>query len=150
MVVIKIGSGLVLTNECDFDWTRLRRISEEVAPLWKHGRNVLLVASGAVVCGAGTMGTLDPLSRRVASTHGWIRLCGALEHIFEQHSISLAPVLLRANTRGGVAYRSAVRSLLIPSPANSFSNARPSLILSPWQDTLLSQRMTRSDNYKRP
>jgi len=57
-IVIKLGTG-ILTNEANLpDVQQLNRLVEQVAQLRAQSREVILVTSGAVGAGMGTMGLI--------------------------------------------------------------------------------------------
>jgi len=49
-IVIKIGSSLIQAPEI------IERLSEQIADLINHKREIILVSSGAIACGMGILG----------------------------------------------------------------------------------------------
>ncbi len=95
-VVVKIGSALLVRDgKLLTDW--LRGLAEDVAWLSGSGVQVILVSSGSIALGRGTLGLEGelPLERsQAAAAVGQIRLARAYEEALAPHGLTAAQVLL--------------------------------------------------------
>lgn len=97
--VLKIGSTLFVdraTGNLQRDW--LEGMCADVAEMRAQGQEVVIVSSGAIALGAGSLG-IDPLTHRLqesqaAAAAGQIRLAHAYQEILAAHGIAAAQVLL--------------------------------------------------------
>jgi glutamate 5-kinase len=122
-IVIKVGSSSLSGPQGKLDVPNLQRIVSEVADLVKNGKRVILVSSGAIVCGAERMGLGKPKTipeKQAAAAVGQSRLMRQYEKAFEEFELTVAQVLL---TRDAIADR------------ERYLNARHTL------DTLLEQQV---------
>lgn len=105
-IVIKIGSSVIASREKGLDEIRLQEIAAEMAWLRDAGHELLLVSSGAVLCGAEKLGLSEfPKSipmKQAAAAVGQSRLMWAYERLFSQHGIQVAQILL---THDGITNR---------------------------------------------
>ncbi|HEU4684442.1 MAG TPA: glutamate 5-kinase [Nitrospira sp.] len=97
-VVIKVGSSLVSSRDTGLRPERIDRLADEIATLRSHGREVLIVSSGAIVSGIGKLGLKEyPKSlpvKQAAAAVGQSRLMWAYEKSFERLGLQVAQVLL--------------------------------------------------------
>ena len=105
-VVIKVGSRLVASKGTGLNTERIDRLAVELAGLKAHGREILMVSSGAIVCGIEKLGLKEypkslPLKQAAAAV-GQSRLMWAYEKAFEKVGQMVAQVLL---TREDLANR---------------------------------------------
>lgn len=98
-LVIKIGSALLVetaTGELRRPW--LEALAEDVAHLRGLGIEVVIVTSGAVALGRGSLGLLGrPLrleEKQAAAATGQIRLAHAYQEALARHGFTVAQVLL--------------------------------------------------------
>ena len=95
-LVVKIGSALLVADgTLRADW--LRALADDVAWLSKGGTQVILVSSGSIALGRGTLGLPGdlPLERsQAAAAVGQIRLARAYEEALAPHGLTTAQVLL--------------------------------------------------------
>jgi len=98
-VVIKIGSALLVdrdTGALKTDW--LQGLAQDVAAAKGRGQDVILVSSGSIALGRGTLGlpaTTLPLEQsQAAAAVGQIRLARAYEEALAPHQITAAQVLV--------------------------------------------------------
>jgi glutamate 5-kinase len=98
-VVIKIGSALLVdrqSGELKTDW--LKCLAQDVADAKGRGQDVILVSSGSIALGRGTLGlpaTTLPLEQsQAAAAVGQIRLARAYEEALAPHGITAAQVLV--------------------------------------------------------
>ncbi len=105
-IVLKIGSKVIASRDKGLNETRLSKIAEEVSLLRKAGHEVLLVSSGAVLCGMEKLGLNTPPRnipiKQAAAAVGQSRLMWAYERLFEPHGIKVAQILL---THDGITDR---------------------------------------------
>ena len=95
-IVIKIGSGVLLTKRQKFDEFRLNHLAEQVKKLQEKGYSVVLVVSGAVAAGSKVidLSDNDAHKRQAAAGIGQIQLITALTETFQKHELQLAQVLV--------------------------------------------------------
>ena len=97
-VVIKVGSRLVAAKGTGLNTERIDRLAGELAGLKAQGREILMVSSGAIVCGIEKLGLKEypkslPLKQAAAAV-GQSRLMWAYEKAFEKEGQKVAQVLL--------------------------------------------------------
>ncbi|MEL6800889.1 MAG: glutamate 5-kinase [Pseudomonadota bacterium] len=96
-LVVKIGSSLLVQNgRLRADW--LSTLAEDVARITARGTQVILVSSGSIALGRGTLNLTDtalPLEQsQAAAAVGQIRLARAYEEALAPHGLVTAQVLL--------------------------------------------------------
>lgn len=96
-IVVKIGSSLLVEGGVlRSAW--LTSLAEDVATLKARGQDVILVSSGSIALGRGTLGLGDgvlPLEQaQAAAAVGQIRLARAYEEALAPHDIKTAQVLV--------------------------------------------------------
>jgi glutamate 5-kinase len=98
-IVVKIGSALLVDNETGMvhrQW--LSHIAEEIAQLWRQGKQIILVSSGAVALGKRHLefghSTFCLEKQQAAAAVGQIRLAHAYQEVMEKHGIAVAQMLL--------------------------------------------------------
>lgn len=98
-IVIKIGSGVILTQRCKLDEFRLNHLADQISSLQKSGLGVVLVVSGAVACGANLvdLSVGDEGLKRAAAGVGQICLISSLQQIFRKKGLRIAQILLTKN-----------------------------------------------------
>ncbi len=105
-IVIKIGSSVIASRDQGLNEVRLSEIAAEIARLRDEGHELLLVSSGAVLCGAEKLGLSEsPRSipmKQAAAAVGQSRLMWAYERLFSQHGMKVAQILL---THDGITNR---------------------------------------------
>ena len=97
--VLKIGSTLFVdaaTGNLQRSW--LEAVCADVAAMRARGQEIVIVSSGAIALGAGSLG-IDPLTHRLqesqaAAAAGQIKLAHAYQEILAAHGIAAAQVLL--------------------------------------------------------
>jgi len=115
--VVKIGSN-VLAGPSGLRRERVRALAGEIATLTKHGRQLVVVSSGAVAAGAPRLGPRRTRIewRQAAAAVGQIGLMGAYERAFAAHDRLVAQVLLThadlADRRRYLNARHTLRTLL--------------------------------------
>ncbi len=97
-IVFKIGSNLLQTERGDIDLKFISKLAESVKELRSSGDEVLLVSSGAVLCGAKKMGFKEKpkeLSLRQALAGiGQAYLMHLYDTIFSSYGLTVGQVLL--------------------------------------------------------
>jgi glutamate 5-kinase len=95
-IVIKIGSSVILTGRDKLDEFRIAHIASQVASLRKKNNGVVLVISGAVVCGARYVDLLGSNLelRKVAAGIGQAYLVSILRKYFSSKNLVIAQILL--------------------------------------------------------
>ncbi|MCX8048858.1 MAG: glutamate 5-kinase [Methylohalobius sp.] len=105
-IIVKIGSSLLTRGGLGLDLENLGRWTDQIARLWREGREVILVSSGAVAEGMVRLGwrarpqNLNEL--QAAAAVGQSGLIQAYESQFQRHSRRTAQILL---TREDMAHR---------------------------------------------
>lgn len=98
-LVLKIGSALLVdesTNCIHETW--LANLLNEVVDLWRHGKEIVIVSSGAVALGRKLFQHKNrPLlieEKQAAAAMGQIQLAHAYQHALALHGIAVAQILL--------------------------------------------------------
>ena len=98
-IVVKIGSALLVdraTGRLRATW--LNSMADDVADLLAHGKEVVLVSSGAIALGRHVLGlpkgTLELEQSQAAAAIGQISLASAYQDVFRTRGLSVAQVLL--------------------------------------------------------
>lgn len=90
-IVIKIGTSSLLAEEdSSLDLENLRMHVRDIAGLWKRGKKIVIVTSGAA--GLGRMGKGGDIS--TATMRGQPDLMGEYKKLFEEHGILRGQMLL--------------------------------------------------------
>ncbi len=97
-LVIKVGSALVTNNGEGLDTRAIEEWARQIAELREHGREVVLVSSGAIACGMQRLGW----QKRPSAVHdlqacaavGQMGLVQVYESAFSGHGLHTAQVLL--------------------------------------------------------
>lgn len=95
-IVIKIGSGVLLTKRQKFDNFRMKQLARQICDLQKKGVGVVLVVSGAVAVGSNVidLSEHEVHRRQAAAGLGQIHVMTALTQVFAKHELHLAQVLI--------------------------------------------------------
>ncbi|MCD6338154.1 MAG: glutamate 5-kinase [Verrucomicrobia bacterium] len=97
-LVVKLGTGVLTNARREPDPDQMDRLVDQVAALWRQGREVTLVSSGAVAAGMGALGFLRRprgLSElQACAAVGQVRLMGAYTERFARRGLLAAQVLL--------------------------------------------------------
>ncbi|MBM3489852.1 MAG: glutamate 5-kinase [Alphaproteobacteria bacterium] len=101
-IAVKIGSSLLVERDNgDLRRAWLDALLDDVAALRQNGAEVLLVSSGAIALGRGSLGlpagTLTLEDSQAAAAAGQIRLAHAYQESLARHRIAVAQVLLTAD-----------------------------------------------------
>jgi glutamate 5-kinase len=97
-VVVKVGSSLVTDEGRGLDLAAISRWAEQIAALHGHGKQVLLVSSGAIAEGMQRLGWARRPQQihelQAAAAVGQMGLAQAYEASFRAHGVQTAQVLL--------------------------------------------------------
>lgn len=104
-VVLKVGTGTLTSGVGQRDDTALRSLAAQVAALRARGLEVVVVSSGAIGLGMGTLGLtkrpLDLPTLQACAAIGQPRLMTAWEAVLAEHGLRCAQLLLtREDVRG--------------------------------------------------
>ena len=97
-VVVKIGTGVLTTDDGYVDREQIRRLAGQVVELKKMGYDVVVVSSGAIGSGMGELGiekrpsTLPEL--QAVAAIGQSKLIGTYNECFKLHGYHAAQILL--------------------------------------------------------
>ncbi len=98
-IVIKVGSAVLTSSEQGLDQNRIERLASDISSIMAHGREVVLVSSGAIAAGLAKLGLKKtkgmPLSlKQAAAAVGQSGLMWMYEKTFATHGKKVAQVLL--------------------------------------------------------
>ena len=97
-LVAKVGSSLVTNEGRGLDRAAVAHWAAQIAALRKHGRQVVLVSSGAIAEGMARLGWRKRPSvmheLQAAAAVGQMGLCQAYEAAFAEHGLRTAQILL--------------------------------------------------------
>lgn len=95
-IVIKIGSGVLLTKKQKFNLAQMKHLADQIKALHKKGYGVVLVVSGAVAVGSNYIDLSESqlYKRQAAAGMGQIHLISLLTSIFNKRNLQLAQVLI--------------------------------------------------------
>jgi len=116
-IVVKIGTKVLTKKATGLDKTRMKELVGQVSEVKKDGVKVVLVSSGAIVCGMGLLGykrrpsALSEL--QACAAVGQSHLMQAYDDFFNAHGILTAQVLLtQADLNDRKRYVNAKHTLL--------------------------------------
>jgi glutamate 5-kinase len=96
-ILIKIGSNLIRTVDGDIDLAFISSLAGAIKSLKKMGDQVLIVSSGAVLCGVKKLGIERPRdlrTRQALAGIGQAYLMHIYDSIFSNYGLTVAQVLL--------------------------------------------------------
>src|SRR5262245_33646504 len=97
-IVLKLGTGVLTDSQKQPDLAQMEQLVAQVARQREAGREVVLVTSGAVGAGMGTLGfEKRPVSvdeQQACAAVGQSRLMATYERLFAQFDLYVAQVLL--------------------------------------------------------
>ena len=97
-VVIKIGSNVLSNAEGTVDFQRFANITEQVQGLIRQGRQVIVVSSGAGICGVGAINKWsrrgDVNYKQALCAIGQVELMAAYKKYFAEYGIHVGQILL--------------------------------------------------------
>jgi glutamate 5-kinase len=97
-IVLKVGSRLVASKDIGLHTERIEQLAGELAGLKTAGKEIVMVSSGAIICGIEKLGLRTyPKSlpmKQAAAAVGQSRLMWAYEKAFEKEGVKVAQILL--------------------------------------------------------
>ncbi|MDQ7082360.1 MAG: glutamate 5-kinase [Aquificota bacterium] len=97
-ILIKVGSNLLRTGKGDLDLNFVSKLAQSIKDLKDLGDQVLLVSSGAVLCGIKKMGLKekprDLITRQALSGIGQAYLMHLYDTVFSNYGLTVGQVLL--------------------------------------------------------
>lgn len=100
-VLIKIGSNLIQTQDGDIDLSFLSKLAKEIKTIKRDGGEVLLVSSGAVLCGAKKLGIKEKpkqlVLKQALAGVGQAYLMHVYDVVFSNYGLIPAQVLLTSD-----------------------------------------------------
>src|SRR5690348_16071623 len=98
-MVVKVGTAVVCDRDGEFDQQRVRALADGIAGLVKHGRQVVVVSSGAVTLGAAQLKMhrtrlRDAAMTRACAAIGQCKLMQAWADALRPHELTPAQVLV--------------------------------------------------------
>jgi glutamate 5-kinase len=100
LVVVKVGTSSITTNEGKLDEEEMNRLAQQIAAAVKGGDRIVFVTSGAVAAGIAELGTAgkpkDIVFQQAAAASGQSVLMAKYREIFKQHGLKVAQILLTA------------------------------------------------------
>ncbi|NLD61356.1 glutamate 5-kinase [Candidatus Sumerlaeota bacterium] len=98
-IVIKIGSAVLTQDSGELDLEFLKDLAAAVSKHMKAGKQILIVSSGAVASGRGTLGMMGKrkfsLSQKQAlASVGQAKLMGIYSQVFAPYGISVGQILM--------------------------------------------------------
>ena len=96
-IVVKVGSNILTRSDGKPNVTNMSALVDQIAQLHGKGHQVVLVSSGAVACGRGSITPDHPLdsvaARQLFSSIGQIRLINYYSQLFSEYGIVVGQVL---------------------------------------------------------
>jgi glutamate 5-kinase len=96
-VVIKVGSNVITRDDGTLNTGRMLRIVEDIAVLFKQGREVILVSSGAVAAGRNEIlpsrRTTTISSKQIWAAVGQVKLMSNYQFLFGKYGIQAGQIL---------------------------------------------------------
>ena len=120
-IVIKVGSTLLVDKKTgDLSLTWLESLAEDVSSLKSRGIDIVLVSSGSIALGRGTLGLQDAKlsleNSQASAAVGQIKLARAYEEVLAPFSVKTAQILVTledsANRRRYLNTRATMERLL--------------------------------------
>ncbi|SHK50992.1 glutamate 5-kinase [Thermocrinis minervae] len=116
LLIVKIGSNLIQTEQGDIDLEFISRLAREVKVLKSQGDKVLIVSSGAVLCGIKKLGLSkkpeDLTTKQALAGIGQAYLMRIYDSTFSNYGLVVAQVLLTNDVfKDPVKFQSAKNTL---------------------------------------
>ncbi len=119
-IVVKVGSNVLASDELGLDAGVMASLVAEVSRLWRDGREVVLVSSGAILAGRVLLGMKDRPrllpEKQACAAVGQPELLGRYRELFGWHGCAVSQVLLTAedlrDRRRYLNARNTLRALL--------------------------------------
>ncbi|MEN3033385.1 MAG: glutamate 5-kinase [Aquificaceae bacterium] len=101
IVVVKVGSNMLKDQGGDIDLGFVAKLAREIREILKMGYRVIVVSSGAVLCGVKRLGIdkkpEDVVLKQAIAAIGQTKLMHTYETIFSNYGLFVAQVLLTAD-----------------------------------------------------
>ena len=96
IIVVKIGSNILTTADNKLDLNNLRNLCNQIEELRKTGIKVVIVTSGAIVCGSERLQikAVTIPEKQAAAAVGQSLLVNEYNNFFESHGVPVAQILL--------------------------------------------------------
>jgi glutamate 5-kinase len=99
-IVLKIGSSVLSNDEGSVDRDTLKNIADQVKYLRDLGKQVIIVSSGAGICGVGAINKWDRRGdinyKQALCAIGQVELMQAYKRYMKEHGVIVAQMLLTA------------------------------------------------------
>ncbi|MDO8339247.1 MAG: glutamate 5-kinase [Candidatus Burarchaeum sp.] len=97
-IAVKAGTNVLASADGTLDREAMARLVDEMAGLWKQGRDIIFVTSGAIGSGMALLGLKqrprETVMQQACAAVGQGALMHAYEELFSKHGIRIAQVLL--------------------------------------------------------
>ena len=96
-IVFKVGTNVLRNDEGEISLSRIYSFIEDIAKLYKQGKEVILVTSGAVGLGRKKLGVEksdDIVLKQACAAIGQSKLMSIYEEGFEAYGVNVAQILL--------------------------------------------------------
>src|SRR5665647_2867528 len=97
-IVVKIGSNTLSTEKGQVNYERLHNLVEQLVELMKQGKQILIVTSGAGVCGTAAINKWKRKSdinyKQALCAIGQVELMMAYKSLFKEHGMLVGQMLL--------------------------------------------------------
>ena len=96
-IAVKVGSNVVTQPDGSLNEWRISRIVEDISTLFRQGKEVSLISSGAVAAGRGQVKPSHKInlvtSRQVLAAVGQVKLMSSYQYLFGKYGIPAGQVL---------------------------------------------------------
>lgn len=97
-IVVKIGSNTLSTEKGEFNYKRLHNLVEQFVELMKQGKQILIVTSGAGICGTAAINKWKRKSdinyKQALCSIGQVELMMGYKELFKEYDIHVGQMLL--------------------------------------------------------
>ncbi|MFN8240766.1 MAG: glutamate 5-kinase [Bacteroidales bacterium] len=104
-IAVKVGSNVITQPDGSLNMWRISRLVEDIATLFKQGREVILITSGAVAAGRSEVTVSKKTdfvsSRQVLAAVGQVKLMAGYQFLFGKYGIPAGQVLATKESFGG-------------------------------------------------
>lgn len=115
-IVIKIGSNTLSTEKGEFNYKRLHNLVEQIVELMNQGKQILIVTSGAGVCGTAAINKWKRKSdmnyKQALCAIGQVELMMGYKELFKEYDIHVGQMLLCNDDFGNQSRRLHIRNTL--------------------------------------
>ncbi|NCB41640.1 MAG: glutamate 5-kinase [Clostridia bacterium] len=97
-IVVKIGSNTLSTEKGEFNYKRLHNLVEQFVELMEQGKQILIVTSGAGICGTAAINKWKRKSdinyKQALCSIGQVELMLGYKELFKEYNIHVGQMLL--------------------------------------------------------